>query len=347
MINFATDFHLGTRRQAHTTNSSSAALGREISAHALRIVEEFKPVFLGDLFDKTNNPEAVLVEGYRVAQHCSLILGGNHDLKNRQGEISTLMALCEFPDITDKVVSQSSLDAASFKRVEMPDAILYAVPHHASQAVFEQALLDVCKQPESDGVAEIVLLHCSYNCSFSEGNDASLNLTPEMADHLLNRFDFVLSGHEHNHSVHKWGRLIMLGNHHPTSFSDIADKYVWHYADGEMTKTLVWAKDDGYLQVPYGTPIDSLALEGVQFIDVIGSEKIGTGPEVSSYMNKLRETAPDVFMMRQNVDLIDPLKDVTVSSKPSITDLGARVAADLAGSDLVGVWEELKAESEQ
>ena len=89
-----TDPHLGTRRAAHTTRDSSKKLTLALFKQAWDIIEDAEnPVCLGDLFDRSQNSEDVLVQGYEIASNCRWVLAGNHDESDRADTVTSLRAL--------------------------------------------------------------------------------------------------------------------------------------------------------------------------------------------------------------------------------------------------------------
>lgn len=348
-----TDPHLGTKRAAHTTRESSARLQEQLYFQAMAIVNTaVHPVLCnGDLFDKAFNPESILVQGYNVASKCWMTTAGNHDLTNREGTVTSLDALkamgapvCAAPNLTDPYFwSEESI---------------YIVPHHASQEVFEQAMREAAHHAVEtrDGLASYIFLHCNYQFGLAT-EDNTLNLTAEMTDVLCEAFDFVFLGHEHNPTTHRDGKVVILGNTHPTSFSDISDKYIYHLEldTAELTPELIWSKANHYLELKVGQAIPDLA--GVHFIDVKGVEGVSEASVVSQYIQDVWKASyyvpeaednhiSDLLAVRNSVQLKDALAGVDDDVSVQVEDLRSRIAADLAGSDLEPLYRELLAEVE-
>ena len=128
--------------------------------------------------------------------------------------------------------------------------VITLVPHHTTQALFEEALnkAEAELQHVESGITNILVLHCNYDCQFAS-DETSLNLRAERAKTLLDVFDYVLLGHEHNPKEDFDGRLIVIGNTPPTGFSDISDKRVVVFDHGRATEELVWSKDKHYLEI--------------------------------------------------------------------------------------------------
>lgn len=342
-----TDPHLGTSRQSHTTRESSRRLQDSLYWQAMSIVKDGDnpKICVGDLFDKSFNSEEILLQGYNVASRCRWTLAGNHDETNREGTVTSLRALkgmdvpiCAAPSLTDPY----------FDNFES----IYMVPHHASQEVFEVAMREAAAHAarERDGLASYLFLHCNYDFDLAV-DDNTLNLTQELAKELIQAFDYIFIGHEHNPSTHLGGQVVVLGNTHPTSFHDIGDKFVYHLEvdTAELTKELVWSKADHYREIKLGSDIPDLA--GVQFVDVIGAEGVANAMEVSQFIQDIWKAGNyeyegvvcnELFAVRNKVLIKDSLADLDIEvGEVEVTDLKTRIAHDLAGSDLEKLFNEL------
>jgi len=352
-----TDPHIGTSRQAHTTRESAAALKESLYHQAMAIVETATNplICVGDLFDRACNPESVIVQGYNIASRCWMTLAGNHDLLNREGTVTSLSALkemgapvCAAPDLTSPYFD-------SFESI-------YMVPHHASQEVFEVAMQNAAAHAATnrDGLASYLFLHCNYDFALAV-DDNTLNLRAELAKELVTAFDYIFIGHEHNGSTHLSGQVVVLGNHHASSFHDVGDKYVYHLEleTAELTKELIWSKDDHYREIKLGSDIPDL--HGVQFIDVTGTEAVANAVEVSEFIREIwkaaqyvacdehgeQQTCCELFAVRNKVDIKDSLDNLdTDFQEVEVVDLKTRIARDLEGSDLAALFAELVKEVE-
>lgn len=337
-----TDPHLGTRRAAHTTRESSKRLTLHLYAQALGIVESYPhPICLGDLFDRAFNDEATLVQGYAVASRCLFTLAGNHDEVNREGAVTTLRALQAL-----NVPLSAGPDLSSPFFTANDDG-LYSVPHHASQELFEQALLQAAQHAAENraGKFAALLLHCNYNVPFKTEDD-TLNLTPELAEQLLADFDLILLGHEHRPAAYFDGRVVVMGNTHPTSFADISDKFAYHLdaETGELSRELIWSQASGYREIKVGEEIGDLA--GVQFVDVVGLAGAEDAVAVAEFVQQVWAAAPEAYAVRNNVQIGDHLADVEEAERPALVDLKSKISADLEGSDLLPLYEQLVKEVE-
>lgn len=336
-----TDPHIGTRRQAHTTRESAAALTQALYQQAMAIVENAEsPVFCaGDLFDRANNPETTLVQGYNVASRCWMTLSGNHDELNRLGEMTSLQAIAE---MGATVCSAPDLSTAYFDSFES----IYMVPHHASQELFEAAMKSAAEHATTnrDGLASFLFLHCNYNFDLAI-EDNTLNLTEALAVQLTKAFDYILIGHEHNGSTHLDGRVVVLGNHHPSSYHDLSDKYVYHLdlETAELTKTCIWSKATSFAEIRMGSELPDLS--EVQFVDVTGIADAAGALEVAEFIQAIWKAGPELLAVRNSVQIGDHLAGTNLEdSRPALVDLKATIAEDLAGSDLLPLFNALMQE---
>jgi DNA repair exonuclease SbcCD nuclease subunit len=341
--NLFTDPHLGTRRQAHTTRESSQRLSNRLFTAAEAALHPKHPnLCLGDLFDRAHNEEAILVQGHRIAERCELVIAGNHDETNREGSVSTLRALGQ---MGSWIVAQQGL---SEPRFHCHNDGIYVVPHHASQVQFEQALMQAGQHAlnERAGKPAVLLLHCNYASDFAT-QDATLNLTEEMAASLIGgAFDMILLGHEHQPATYKGGRVVVLGNVHPTSFHDISDKYRYSLDISDDHVSLheekIWSIADGYREISFGAGIPDLT--GVQFVDVVGLGKAEDAVALADFINQIWRSGPDLCAVRNQVQIGNLPQILEEVARPALVDLKATIGQELAGTDMLPLFEEIVAE---
>lgn len=344
-----TDPHLGTRRAAHTTRDSSKRLTEALYRQARAIVVNHpRPICAGDLFDRAFNDEATLVQGYNIAGMCEFTLAGNHDETNREGSVPSLRALSQ---MGVPVIAAQGFSTPQF--YEWADGI-YAVPHHASQELFElaMAMAGAHAAENHEGRPTVLILHCNYDCAFATDDD-TLNLSTGVAEALLEHFDLILLGHEHKPATHFDGRVVILGNTHPTSFADISDKFVYtlHIGDADLKleKECIWSAAAQHATIRFGDYEGLSALGAVlsaEFIDVIGTAGAEQAVEVAEFIQAVWNTVPDAFAVRNSVQIGDGLIAVELAEAPKLVDLKSRIADDLEGSDLQDLYKELLKECE-
>lgn len=341
-IIFWSDPHLGLSRTSHTTPLSRKALKDALYQQAHKIVSSTDTdhyLCLGDLFDTEDNTEITIAQGAKIAERCSLVLSGNHDLPNRDGVLSSLQLIGE---LSEKSVIALDDSTPSFFCQSYPEAYVVAVPHKRTQQLFEETLAEVVLQPEKPKDRKrVVILHCNYDIRF-ESDDATLNLSRSNAQKILETFDYILIGHEHLPRSDFDGRLQVLGNIHPTSFSDISDKFIWRLSEEGLEPIQVWSSETGFLSVDWetllsGIPEDS-AYTKAQFVDVTGTCPAELMPQVARSVQKLWQDLPNALMIRNAVKT-EALRIETPDVSKAL-DIPSRISADLAGSELESLWKE-------
>jgi DNA repair exonuclease SbcCD nuclease subunit len=237
MINFSTDYHLGQVLNTHTTPDSRKKLKQALFNQAWSVTDTHgEPHYcLGDVVHTYRNDEGTIQQVMSILGRLSNCIFGNHDVTNRTDSLGTLELLEPMYDLVEAKMGKCIPVICN-----EGGAVLTLVPHTNSQELFEKALNKLATK--SHKKPELLLLHCNYESPW-DNNETTLNLTEEMATKLLKRFDYILIGHEHNYREALDGRVVLLGNVHPTNFGDISDKYRWTYSDGALQKHKVWEKE--------------------------------------------------------------------------------------------------------
>lgn len=326
IINLFTDPHLNVSRQAHTTPQSSKELNQRLYEFALKAKSDTLINYcLGDLFDKSFNPEWAVIQGIEVAKDC-YVLAGNHDETNREGTKCSLEVVKASG--LSKVVRNPSVSKAFYVKT---DEGVYMVPHHASQEDFVVALEAAAEDSKGEGV---LMVHCNRGEIMGPAPDSILVISKEEEDKLLQSFKRIFYGHEHSsHNNEVEGdkvisRAVVLGNTHPTSFSDMSNKYRYEYnlETDELFRFPLWKKSEKFLSVKIG---DSLAEGDYDFIEVTG---LCSRREAADYVDLVWKTYPDALMVRPNVQFEeDGVSEVTVSEPVNLSET---IAKDLEGTDM-------------
>jgi len=211
---FYSDPHFGLARRENVTESSLRAREAYCVGYLSQLTQGYDQVIcLGDLFDRANNKEEVILRAAKAVEHTDYILAGNHDLINREGAISSLSLLKEI--CPDKVVLNPVIINSWIR--------LYFVPHHRTQAEFDQAL-DAAFSQVNGGGKHFLLLHCNFDSPYAD-KEQDLNLTGAQAERLLAKFDTILIGHEHAARDLLGDRVKIVGSLFPTSFGDAGAKH--------------------------------------------------------------------------------------------------------------------------
>lgn len=303
MIQFFTDPHLGRNASSHTTVSSRNRLDDKLFSAAITASHsEYPVVCLGDLFHKAHNHEKVISQGMSIASRCTLLLEGNHDLTNRTDSVPSMAVLSQ-SNLEDTKIVSCSLGKAAISVTYINNTKLVAIPHHMNQELFEVAL-DLARKEKGD----LLLLHCNYNSPFVSNIDTALNLTEDKAKELIDSFDYIVLGHEH---IHRWeldGKVLVLGNTHPTSFADISNKYSWVYdeQDKSWTKKVIWSKLDHHIEVDFHKLIEDSPTfdQDIEFVDVVGQlSGSDDAYRLSKAISKLWETHEHLLMIRNHTSI--------------------------------------------
>lgn len=311
VLRFFTDPHIGKELKANTTPSSRTLLSQQLTLHALQAATMPHPegkrveatICGGDLFDTDTNPEHILLAGAKVAQQCTVVLGGNHDVVNVKGRESSLSALAELTEDERFILPPGPGKVNTYIRV-FGDVMLFTVPHHARQQEFEQALEQARRQADdSEAERKLLLVHCNYNLTFEAGEN-DLNLTDAKARHLLQVFDYIVMGHDHRPRWECDHRLLILGNTHPTSFSDLGEKYVWFYDSTSNTWHREVNASDQLMVAKASELIDDWKLErmheyaGAEWIDIVGELPPEAAADLAKAIGQLWKTHEYLYAVR-------------------------------------------------
>lgn len=340
MLNFFTDPHLGLAARTNTSSTSTKRLDGQLMQSALSCCKyKTNVVCAGDLFHRSHNSESVISQGMAIANMCDIVVGGNHDDTNRDDKLSSLDILNE---VCDSVLMSATGGITIYPDLEFESGEkLTVIPHHASQDLFNQAVVKACEYS-----GDIVVLHCNFNNPFTDDIDTALNLTTEYASELLNHYKFIVIGHEHNHRWEMNGRLLALGNTHPTSFSDLSDKYSWEYENGEWKKTLVWSKAEHYLTVAASELIecDVEPDNSIQFVDITGDLDADLMPELADKIAQIWEKW-NPFMVRNQVGVVKEQTESLMEEGYKIEDFSSKIKDGLSSApELLAKFNKLEAE---
>lgn len=308
MLKFISDPHLGRNAVSHTTPDSRERLNLRIDEALFgQLQDQSIPVVLaGDLFHKANNTEAVIARGLEAAQRCEVVLAGNHDLTNRANSESSLQLLSKIPSLSDTLII-SDISTPCITRRIINNVDITFIPHCTNQDMFDKALSSASEILEG----HILCLHCNVHCGFAEDNNSALNLSKAQITSLLEKYKYIVVGHEHNHRFEYDGRLLVLGNLHPTSFADISDKFAWAYSaeSDQWAPIPTWQKDKHYAQVTYDQFVNSeVDLTDRQFVEIVGHlNSTEQTRELAEAMRKTWADCPELLMLR-NATTIETLQ---------------------------------------
>lgn len=346
MIVFYTDPHLGLTRSGNTTPRSAAALQERLFVQAYNCCQRSGiKVCLGDMFDTYSNSERVIDRALPILNKTDLTLSGNHDVVNQAGKLGSLeMMNGMFAQLTG---NGKSLFAEFGKPMAFSWPIyeegvhLVAVPHVANQEIFEESLVDAMqiKIDRGHGGA-MLLLHCNYNLEPAWATETSLNLTPEMCERLLEKFDYIMLGHEHAPAEYFGGRVIILGNTFPTGLGDISDKRIAIMKDGHLHFEQIWDASKGYAEY---TPANLPERTDANFVRLKGEIEPGAMLELTQAINKMWRLSPNLYCLKMEAKvtgLTQNMDDKKVTT--SLAQLPDIIRRELASQPaMLSLWDTL------
>lgn len=337
MIIFS-DPHLGLKRKSHTTLKSREALEDIIFETAFEIsglsIRDNKHVIcVGDLFDSFSNSENVIQRGAEIVDRCEAVVAGNHDMVSRCDIIGSL----ELIKLTSPKVVSADVEGLEAKLVLIGNKEVIIVPHHSCQSLFEAALEKAITLGDQQTSPIPLFLHCNYDNDMATDSDTALNITSEDADVLLETFSHIFIGHEHNPRTEKGGRVVIVGNPFPTSFSDISDKYYWELSDsGGVIKHPTFKEKQGYRDFKFvGQEAEQC---GAEFIDVSGTIQPEDTVKLAKYIKELWAKNPQALMIRNNTEVRH--RRIDVGRKVDMNNLKTIIKDAIREKDMKKLWED-------
>lgn len=335
------DPHIGLTRNRHTTPASRAALRQSIYETTLDIAktDDCIKVCGGDLFDQYSNPEEIISQGEAIVKNSDLVLAGNHDVTAREGVEGSLEFLSK--RYGDKILSSPFNSCLAYINSLGEDGGLFSIPHCTTQELFESGLKQVedLAKAEERNVPFYLLLHCNVDSPF-ELTETTLNLTSQRAEQLLETFDTIFVGHEHQPRDLFGGRLMVIGCPHPTGFSDISDKFVIVIENGEIRREKMWDAKEHYLQINADVNLAEYDFSDYQFIRIKGEVTAERQVELSKYVAKEWKKAPGVFAIWLDTKIEDQLSTDFKTPEGVLETLPQQITRELQGSPLLELWKE-------
>lgn len=341
------DPHLGLKRTANTTLKSSLALRDALLSQALKVCTDFSSHYecqasfcAGDLFDSFSNSEEVIRSAAEVVNKTTLILAGNHDMENRADSVGSLQLLRDIHPSPEKFLVNDMNDSEPYGTTLEGTEFLF-VPHTPTQEKYEHALLQAAqaaREGADNGTWKVLITHCNLMAGYPDASDSTLNLSKELVEQLLQDFHKILLGHEHVPNSFYEGRVQVIGNLHPTGFSDISDKRVLIYdtQTGAIEFVPVWRKDEWY----YSGPASNANDRSCSFYDLQDDLLPGEA-------NKLVSRLFTKGAMAVRISGQESLSAARLEqAQESLESLPEKISRDLKENrpDLYPLWEELKNE---
>jgi len=317
-----------------------------IALHTAEVVDSFKggtAICAGDFYHTYKNSEEVLYSTMWTASRTSKILAGNHDVVNIKEAKGTLDIIgtvfdsqvvpCKFGKVNYEVMS------SDFPSVTAP--LLYLVPHHSNQELFNSALEAAAESAVGYENDCFLIAHCNYDSPFVN-DDVALNMTQRHAKKLLESFAHIFLGHEHNPRGDFGGRLSVIGSPHPTGFGDISDKYVISIDTEKLNITYrrVWEEARHYLECDYSELADRLNKDHqwVRLTGEIAPSEIHTLAAAIRQAWKMFEP----FAIRSDVKILTGDTSATSFDTSNVDNIGETIERELKNSpDLYELWRSL------
>ena len=299
------DVHIGVARKGGTTPASQEALRGFLFAGLRKLLEgsdEDTLVTLGDLFDDFSIPMRDWVETFQVLTewldkgHHLVLVAGNHDNSPRADKVSSFTAL----GAVLKESYKHSVKVIDVGQSGWVDNDTLAIAHCANQDLFNLEIAKALKACPRN-----LLVHCNYANGFAAESDHSLNLSMEQAAELANNGTRVIFAHEHQAREDLNGKVVVLGNQHPTSVSDClgnSHKYAHilgdedHGSDGALTKVETWREDGSFVLADW----QDLADVDGQFVRVTGTATAAQASDVVNAIAAFRQRS-DAFVITNAV----------------------------------------------
>lgn len=308
-ILLGTDFHVGFRPKQHVTTRSAEAYEAAVleMANELAVIPADLRIALGDVFHRYSNPETVVDQGHALLTNFHYVMCGNHDLRNNVDTLSSLQLIARLGDTTRILFTQGPVSRHTYVEGGLELTFLC---HYYSQADFEAAVRSACQDVGRISEKAVLFLHCNVGDGHGKGIDAeqsSLYLTEELQDLVVEHFDLILVGHEHNHRIVK-DKIVVLGNHFPLSFGEMTEKYAWILDSEtlELSPVLVWSRNR-YLQMTPAQLVESCEVPlhpEIQFVDIQGELPLSQRAEAARAMMKLWKTNPDLLAVRNETEVV-------------------------------------------
>ena len=192
----------------------------------------------GDWFDKAHNNERTIQQSNKLLQHLSVLVAGNHDHASRESALTSLQLLSGLSSGNEdrvKIASDHLNQAHATCDFVSKDLAVLTVPHHATQALFEQALYEAEEGARSLDGWKVLVIHANHGAPGGGKADSGLYFTAALQQAMEKTFDYILMGHEH--LPKQQGKTIVMGSTQPCNFGEIGPRFFYgFYADGKELK---------------------------------------------------------------------------------------------------------------
>lgn len=228
------DPHLGRSWTAHTVPSTREALTTHYEYPIHEAIQKYADhnvplVCGGDWFDRAHNSERMIQRSNEMLQRMERVVAGNHDHVGRDSALTSLQLLHELQGEQSPIgIAPDHLNAPAVDLCSAGGVLIYSVPHHATQALFEQAVFEAEAHARGQAGHKVIFLHCNYGAPGGGKPDTNLYLTAPLQKALEEVFDFILLGHEH--LPRRIGsKVVIMGSTQPCSFGELGPRFFYEF----------------------------------------------------------------------------------------------------------------------
>lgn len=361
MIIVYTDPHLGLQRAAHTTPESKKRLQdaqfKTVSDIHARKGPGDMLVCAGDFFDTYSNSEEVIARSAPLLSQVDICLSGNHDVVGRESKMGSLELL---DSVLPRDGNNSRLDVVqarygepAYKGMVFPTGkvALHFVPHVATSELFDEALHMALERKEaaSGGLPDCkhyLFLHCNWDNPMAAEKEATLNLSKEDAEILLDHFDVIVLGHVHQPLDTMNGRVVVLGNTHPTGFGDLGTKRIMLIDPDTGLHSFETIYDaevfDAAVDINDWLDGQAVVRPGTRFLTIVGELPAERAGDLSKAVSELWKTLPNLMALRSVVELQSDAIAARGDAVVSFRRLPEFIEKELQGRPrLLSLWKEV------
>jgi DNA repair exonuclease SbcCD nuclease subunit len=303
---------------------------------SLAKLPDTKRVYLGDIFDKYNVSVRSFLDAYRLigCDSEALVLAGNHDFSKNIDTKGSLQMMADMPNLSASV--------AVTPRVEMIRASnnvlgITMLPHQLTQELFDSEIASLVSTNKRGSNPQVLILHCNYGDW--DGKSFENYLTTEQHNQLASIFDLIVSGHQHDTSVHfpkdksmdanggfPFGTLVFPGSLLPVNFGEMGSKSIltWESTTGEFqfVPTDYITLDAKYQYEDY--PAESLIAghplhPGVTFATVSGDITPSDNIALTKAIQKVLHAHPTLIACKSQVNVIRQGVETGEEIKPDLS----------------------------
>lgn len=231
------DPHVGRTWSSYCTPATRDLLRDRYLDPIKELTEEhITPMLIcgGDWFDKPHNSERVIEQSLPLLACFDAVIAGNHDHSGRESAVTSLGLIDGLGVAEGLIRNDHHLNDPVFRVSGHTGIMVYSVPHHGTQDLFEQACLAAASHARNAGWPALLMLHANVGSIGGGKPDSCLYLTPQLQSAVEEPFDFILCGHEHLPS--QQGKLIVMGSTNPCNFGELGPRFFWGFELDEETR---------------------------------------------------------------------------------------------------------------